>query len=182
MRRRGVAQVVSDLVGFAQSVAARMGASKSVEVQLKATDDDSGENWCELWGHAPLLYRPVAGAEQLYVELGDERVVFATKDRRWQIDVADGEVVVRAMGADSPAYVQLKPDGACVISATSINLGGDATAYAALASLVDARLSAVVSWLNAHVHTSAAPSSPTTTPTVPLGAQASVAATKVKAK
>lgn len=180
MSRKRIVETLNDLIGFAEAVASRVAGSKSVEVQIKATDDDVEDKWCELWAHAPLLYKPVAGAEQLYVELGDERVVIATKDRRWQIATADGEVVLRSMGPGTPAYVKLKPDGSAEIYATSINLGGSASVFVALASLVDARLSAIVTWLNSHTHT--ASGSPTTSPVTPIASQATVAATKVKAE
>ena len=52
--------------------------------------------------------------------------------------------------------------------------------FLALANLVDARLASIRTAYNTHVHTSAAPTNPTTPPTVLLPAQASVAATKAK--
>jgi hypothetical protein len=178
MRRGGVVQTLSDLVGFAQGVAARLGASKSVEVRAKASDDDAGDQWCELWGHAPLLYKPVAGHEQLYVELGDERVVFATKDRRWQIETKDGEVVVRAMGALA-AYVKLTPDGAAEVHAESINLGGSATSLVALANLVE---SAIALAIANHTHAGVTTGAGTSAVGVLSGTVASTACSKVKAE
>jgi hypothetical protein len=72
--------------------------------------------------------------------------------------------------------------GHVTLAATSaLHLGSDtATAFVALATLVDARLAAMVSYINTHVHATAAVGPPVP-PTVLLGAQASVAASKVKA-
>jgi hypothetical protein len=148
VRRSDVAQTFADLIGFARGVAVRLGPSKSTEVQLEASADDGARRWSELWGHAPLLYKPASGAEHLYVELGDERVVFATKDRRWQIETGDGEVVLRAMGA-SAAYVRLTPDGTCTIEAKAMNLGGESGQLVALSPLVETAISTAIA---GHTH------------------------------
>lgn len=179
MRRRDVVQTLSDLVGFAKGLATRLGASKSVEVQLEATEDDGAEKWCELWAHAPLLYKPLADTEQLYVELGDERVVFATKDRRWQIATGDGEVVLRAIGEGSPAFVKLKPDGTAEVHAKAINLGGSATHFVALSNLVESAISAAI---KSHTHGGVTSGSVSTTGGTLVGTVTSTAATKVKAE
>ena len=176
MSRKRIVETLNDLIGFAEAVASRVAGSKSVEVQIKATDDDAEDKWCELWAHAPLLYKPIAGAEQLYVELGDERVVFATKDRRWQIATGDGEVVLRAVGADSPAYVKLKPDGSAEIHATNINLGGSATDDVALNTLVK---NAVDEAIASHTHASFGGPG---TYLAPFVGCSDVGATKVKAE
>jgi hypothetical protein len=73
------------------------------------------------------------------------------------IDADPSRPAVVAFGApDDPGWAP-----------TDLTLVGDGDAVA-LASLVDARLGDVKSWVNMHVHTSAAPGSPTTTPTPPL--------------
>jgi hypothetical protein len=177
--RGRIVQTLADLVGFAQGVATRIGVSKSVEVQLAATDDDATDKWCELWGHAPLLYKPVDGAEQLYVELGDERVVFATKDRRWQIETGDGEVVLRAMGSGSPAYLKLKPDGTAELHATSIKLGGAADKRISLDELTRAAIADAI--LN-HTHTGVTPGSGASGTGALTGVVASTASSKVEAE
>jgi hypothetical protein len=66
-------------------------------------------------------------------------------------------------------------------AASELRLGADAaSAFVALATLVDARIAALVSYINTHVHATAG-TGPPVPPTVLLGAQATVAATKVKA-
>lgn len=177
MSRRDVVQVINDLIGFAKVAAVRLGASKSAEVHAEALDGD-GNAWSELWGHAPLLYRPPSGAECLYVELGDERVVFATKDRRWQVETGPGEVVLRAMGSGAPAYVRLKPDGSVDIVAKNINLGGGATQKVALAELVE---TAIATAIGAHTHHVTAIETPTGNGVL-AGTVLSTAASKVEAE
>jgi hypothetical protein len=73
-------------------------------------------------------------------------------------------------------------------AAGEVHLGQQvATNFVALANLVDARLSAIVSYINNHVHvvSNATPAGPgpvvAAAPAAPLAAQATVAATKVKA-
>lgn len=71
--------------------------------------------------------------------------------------------------------------GHVTLAATDeLRLGSDAaTAFVALATLVDARLAAIVSYINTHVHATAG-TGPPVPPTVLLGAQDSVASSKVK--
>jgi hypothetical protein len=142
MRRAGVVQTIQDVVGFAKIVSASLGASYSLYLQHEAHVDDASDVKDEAWGHAPLLYRPLRTTESMFIQLGDERVSIATKERNWQIDVADGEVVLRSLGA-SAAYVRLRPDGSAEVNATSINLGGAATQFVALANLVSGNLTAL---------------------------------------
>lgn len=133
MRRSGVAQTVSDLIGFGKTESSSVGASGSVLIKIEAHEDDTGESLSETWGHAPLLYKPIDDSENMYIELGDERVVIATKDRSHQVEVGDGEVVIRALGSATAARILLKPDG-------NIEIGASATQFVALASLVEAQL------------------------------------------
>jgi hypothetical protein len=86
--------------------------------------------------------------------------------------VADGEGGLHYLGTFK---VYLHTDG-------TVRLGDKvATDFVALASLVSTQLGAIKTAFDAHVHTSAAPATPTSPPTVPMPAPGSVAATKVKA-
>lgn len=131
MNRRGLMRGLAEVFGFGVVKSASSGASKSAQLTVEAAEDESPSPDCEAWGDAALLSRPVDGAECVYMQAGDERVVIATKDRRWQIELQAGEVVLRAMGAGSPAYVRLKPDGECDIVSNKIRMGA-ATAGQAL--------------------------------------------------
>jgi hypothetical protein len=145
---------------------------------------------CEHWGNAALLHHPVAGAETLCLDLEDEMVVIATRDRRWQIETSPGETVVRAVGASSPAHIKLKPDGTVEIHGTRVDLGAAALSDAqrvAIGALVDARLTKLQAAFDAHVHASVTslgtPTPPTAVPgVIPVGPLASVAATKTRAQ
>lgn len=93
--------------------------------------------------------------------------------------------------ANDGTRVALKPDGRVVITQGStvvlqvdadgtVQLGGNAgTNLIALANLVDARIGAIVGWLNGHTHPVAAGVAGVSTP--PLAAQAPTGATKAKA-
>ena len=139
---------LSDAIGFGRIKATESGlVNKTVGVQVEGDEGETGATDDELWAHAPLLYRPcdpdaTGHCEALFMRNGDERIVFATKDRRWQIEVAKGEVIVRAMGPGSPAYIHLKPNGDAIVKAGAINLGGSATEFVALANKVDALIDA----------------------------------------
>lgn len=182
--RARAAQVVSDLFGFASVVAASLGDSGSVELAISANEDDASGDTCEMWGHAPLLYRPLVGSELLYATLGSERVVFATKERKYQISVADGEVILRAVGPGTPAYVHLKPDGSVIVAAQTIKLGAAATQFVALANLVAAQLTALKNAINVAVTVpnDGGASFKSTLLTALSAWPASVAATKTKAE
>lgn len=136
--RRQVMEVLQGVFGFGKVAKSSGHGSYDVDGEIgEATTPD-----CERWGDAAVLSRPQVGAEVKYIQLGDERVVIGTRDTRWQIDVAAGEVVVRAMGAGSPAYVRLRPNGDVQIVGGNIHLGAESVAtYVALANLVTAQLS-----------------------------------------
>lgn len=73
-------------------------------------------------------------------------------------------------------------DARIEISPSEIRLGKGATDFVALASLISSELSNLRTWLNGHIHTSAAAGSPTTAPVAPILAFGSVAATLTRAK
>lgn len=67
------------------------------------------------------------------------------------------------------------------VGAAGVDLGAfPATQAVALAALVDAAISAIVTWANLHVHTSAAPGSPTSPPTVSLSPPGTTTSTMVR--
>lgn len=144
MRRSDIAQFMQDVVGFAKVIASSVGASGSPQLKIQATDDDQSADTCEWWGHPAISCKPPAGGEALFIDLGGERVVLGVKERRWQVSVADGECVVRALGSASPAYIKLKPDGTAEVHAERVDLGGEALAtFLARADKVDTELAAI---------------------------------------
>jgi hypothetical protein len=89
----------------------------------------------------------------------------------WYFDTSDG---------DADPSVGLPGGLRLTFASDAIKVGSGAD-FVALAQKVDTALSDLVSWLTSHVHTSAAPGSPTTPPTVPPTPPTSVAATNLKA-
>ena len=184
--RQQMSEFVQTIFGFGKIT--KSASSDDYDISGETGEKDTPA--CERWGDAAVLSRPPAGAEQAYIQLGDERIVFATRDRRYTITVAEGEVVVRAMGAGSPAYVRLKPNGDAVIVGANIHLGAESVStFVALANLVNARLSAIQTAFDTHLHpvVGAAPAAPPTPPTVGvptalIGTLASVAASKTRAQ
>ena len=163
MIREAIIDTISELFRFGNVKASKSATlTKVVGLTVEGIEGEASADDNDLWGHAPLLYKPadpavdvLSGGTQcqaLFYQLGDRKAIFATRDLRWQIEVDDGEVVLRAMGAASPAYVHLKPDGSAKIVATTINLGGNATNFVALANLVNTQINKLWKALDTHIH------------------------------
>lgn len=123
MSRGAVMRVFEEILQFGEVVATTVGAAKSVLFTVLGPQGEKPSTECDGWGDAALLSRPVAGAEVVYVQLGDERTVLFTRDRRWQIEVLEGEVVLRAMGPGTPGYIKLMPNGTVAIVSTATTYG-----------------------------------------------------------
>lgn len=157
-----ISEEISGMLDFFRVTASRvMSAASSVVVALRGDGDDTAApeavDGAELFGEAAVLFRPMppdaAGAmEALSFRRGDEVVVIATKDRRWQVSLEDGEVVVRGFGAGA-ARVHLTSGGLAVIHADEIRIGSaSASELAALASQVNTNLEQLRTNHNSHVH------------------------------
>lgn len=216
MMRTNVDAEVEGLIGHGNLTASTSGsASASVQTTIVGdgppdldltrdhADDPEVEQLtsCDVFGEAGLLWRPAdptagGACEALFVRSGDTRDVIATKDRRWQVSLEKGEVMLRWMGdltdtVSTRPVVYLKNDGSVrvegmkvVIDASDVRLGGDAaSAYVALANLVKDRLDTIQSLFNAHTHTGGTISGNTGAPQVAqqMPTFASVAASRVKA-
>jgi len=126
-------------IAFARVTASTIASTtKSLLLNVIATEDDdeTGETQDEadVYGEAALLWRPAdadsnGAPEVVVMRHGDERIVIATKDRRWQVELAKGDVCVRAMGADKPRLF-LRADGTAVLEADTIKLGDSAATEA----------------------------------------------------
>lgn len=162
---------------FARVTASALGAASSLvlDIILAEDDDETGETQdeAEVYGEAALLFRPAdadaSGAPEVVVmRHGDERIVIATKDRRWQVELEKGDVCVRAMGENKPRLF-LRADGMCVLEADEIKLGdAAATNTIALGDVIKSHFDALKATFDAHVHTA------TTTATVGLAGPATV--------
>lgn len=157
--RDDIEQTVQGLIDFALVTASAVTASaKQVTVTLLGVRDDDGNEQRSgqaLYGNAAVLLRPAAaegsgddqvGMEVVFVRSGDDMVPIAHRETRWQVDLEEGEVVVRAL-SDSAARVRLKPNGDCIIeSTTNIKLGSDSASEGI--PLGDS----LKSWLDGHKH------------------------------
>lgn len=135
---------------------------KNVLVTVIGDDGDETEEVTEqvLSVDAAVLVRPAAptndGAmEVLFVRRGDERTTIATRDPRWQVDLEEGEVVVRAF-ASGAALVRIRPDGTIVL-AGDVAMGADtATEAVVLGTTLKSYLDSLKIWLDAHIHATTA--------------------------
>ena len=178
---RDAADTALSLARVTASSIASAASSLLLDILLAEDDDESGETMdgAEVYGEAALLFRPAdpttAGAPEVIVwRHGDERIVIATKDRRWQVTLDKGDVCLRAFGENKPRLF-LRADGTAVLEADEIKLGdASATQAIALGTAVKGHLDALKTYLDAHTHgylgDSGAPaltSPPTTTPAPP---------------
>jgi hypothetical protein len=100
--------------------------SKNVLVDVRGDKDQGGNeekhDKQSMWLMSPILYRPAPpqgdeGEESFFIRRGNEAIVIGTRDLRWQVDLVDGETVIRGLGQNA-ARVHLKPDGTAVVVAT----------------------------------------------------------------
>lgn len=141
-------------------------------------------------GAAGFLHVPLAAGDTVLLLFSEEDF-----SKWWDTGSISAPAVLARHGLHAIAIPGLRrakaplsvTDGHVTLGASAeLRLGSDAaTVFVALASLVDARISAIQAALDAHTHTvpivGPAGTTPSTPPLVPLGPQASVAATKVKA-
>lgn len=137
----------------------------------------------------------VAGFLHIPLEAGDTvLVVFSEEDysKWWDSGSVSTPAVLQRHGLHAVAIPGLRArgdafpatGGHATLAASELRLGSDAASvFVALASLVDARLAAIVSYINTHIHTGVTTGAGVSgVPSVLISAQASVAATKVKAE
>lgn len=162
--RRGRAyDAIESLIDFGIVTATKIASeTKSVLATLLGAEDDERSETASdqiLSVDAALLSRPMepttgGACEVFFVRRGDERIVLTTRDARWQVDLEEGEAVLRAFG-DSRPLLRLKPDGRVIVIADGDVLIGTETASKALAlaEKVEADLATVRDRHNGHTHT-----------------------------
>ncbi len=159
MIRDAISDAVEALLEFGKILASKMGASQSTLVTARVAEDADGHEEiedCEVWGEPAILWRPAApdssgSCEALTWRRGDELVIVAGKERRWQISLEEGEVVLRAFGPGA-ATVRLTASGGAVIDATEIKLGSTAAQHIALGDALQTYLASLKTWLDTHTH------------------------------
>lgn len=131
--RDNINEAVQGLVdfGIVRASAVTDTVKQVIVTVLGVEDEDGNEQRSEqtLYGNAAVLLRPAApdgetGMEVVFVRSGDDMVPIAHRETRWQVELEEGEVVIRAL-ADGAARVRLKPDGTAVLEANDIRLGSD---------------------------------------------------------
>ena len=131
--RDHVRETADTAIGFARVTASALGAASSLvlDIILAEDDDDEGETQteAEVYGEAALLFRPAdpdadGAPEAVVMRHGDERIVIATKDRRWQVELEKGDVCVRAMGENAPRLF-LRADGTVTLEGATVNVEAD---------------------------------------------------------
>lgn len=141
-------------------------------------DDDDGTNAesrvSTLWGHAAVLMRPKAPTaspsgrlEVAFIRHGDELVPVASRDLRWQIDLAEGDVVVRNLDGTNPVRLHLLADGTAVLEANTVKIGdAGATEAIGLGTAIKGHFDALKTYIDAIAAAYAAHNHPTAPPGV----------------
>lgn len=191
MRQRPHAlEAVESLIDLALVVGTSIGSgASSVIARIRgdgpSSDEDDDQTFeeqdAEVWGEANLLFRPLdptdeGSCEAIFVRRGDTRELIGFRDRRWQVTLEQGEVVLRNIVADANkrASITLNKDGEAVIDAVKVYVGtSSATEKIALGTAIKNFLNDLKSWLDGHVHGA--------TTTATIGASATVGVVTVTA-
>lgn len=126
MRRNAAHDAFASLVDFGRVIASELsGSAKNLLATLQGAEGEGAERVenQQVWGHAAILWRPVANTEVLFLRNGDELLTVASRETRWQVDLAEGDVVIRNLNGSTPVRLTLKSDGNCVLEADLIKLG-----------------------------------------------------------
>lgn len=138
--------------------------ARQVLATIEGNDDGRGRvervRNLPLWGHAALLFRPKQATtspdgvcEVFYVRRGDELVPVASRDLRWQVELEEGDVVLRNMDGTKPVRLWLRADGTALLEADTIKLGDSgATEKIGLGTAIKGHLDALKNWADAHTH------------------------------
>lgn len=150
--RDNIQEAVQGLIDFGvvQASAITSTVKQVVVTVLGVEDTDGNEQRSQqiLYGNAAVLLRPAepengVGMEVVFVRSGDDMVPIAHRETRWQVDLSEGEVVVRALGEDA-AKIRLKPTGEVVVESGSIKMGGDSVSdKPSLATKVDDQINTI---------------------------------------
>lgn len=130
-------------------------STKQVLASVRGNEGAGGNEerpYQALWGHAAILFRPPADTEVIFARLGDEMVPLASRETRWAIDVAEGEVVIRNLVSDeaSRARIHFKANGEVVIDSPKVYIGdGSATEKLALGTAIKGHFDAIRTYLSA---------------------------------
>lgn len=153
--RAWIEETLAAILDFGKITKTGQGLLNSVQADVEVAGDSAEDQ--ELWGLAPVLYRPTdpdptGYCEALIFRRGDEKVIIGTKDRRYQVSLEKGDVVITSLSLTTPTRVKLLADGTCIIDASSIKLGASAAQFVARADKVDTELKKLWQALDTHIH------------------------------
>jgi len=116
--------LLDGLIAFGRVVASKQGPrSRAVLLTILGDRDASSREERHTdraaWGLSPILYRPAApqgtqGEEVIFLRRGDDAIVLASRDLRWQVELSEGEAVIRGLGPNA-ARIRCKADGSILI-------------------------------------------------------------------
>lgn len=140
----------------------------------------SADGWSITWplaaGDPVLLLFASRSLDEWKATAGDRHT---PRDLR-RFNITDAIALPGCRTPSDPIPAEGLDASALVVRGALIKLGSNAaTDWVALTTLVDARIAAIVTYINTHTHPTGV--GPSGSPAVPLGAQATVASTRVKA-
>jgi hypothetical protein len=132
--RDGVMAMLDAMLDVGRVTASSVGsAAKSVLVTIEGAGTGEQREQREgqaLWGHAAILARPKpptsspsGHVEALFLRRGEELIPIATRDLRWQIDLEEGDVVIRNLDGTKPTRLHLLASGVAVLEADEVRIG-----------------------------------------------------------
>lgn len=131
-----ITEVVEGVLWIVDLVRTSLSAEdKSVDAAIGGEDPGSPiVDGIQVFGQAGFKSRPKDGgtggaAKAIRVMIGGESIIIGTHDPRVQIEVAEGETLVHALGEEGTrtATLRLRPDGTVVIDGDKIELGEGAS-------------------------------------------------------
>lgn len=174
MARPFHAQALDALIGLGRVVGSAIGAASSVIATVRGDGPSGDENDiegeadeveelgdCDSWGDPNILSRPLdpnddGALEALFIRRGDTRELIGFRDRRYQVSLEQGEIIVRNLHADANkrAFIKLTKDGEVFIDAVKVYVGtSSATEKIALGTALKNFLTDLKTWMDAHTHT-----------------------------
>lgn len=125
---RALDNVLDGLFAFGRIARSSLSArAKNVLVSVLGDQDGDGRDERHdeqtMWGISPVVYRPAppqgdTAEECFYLRRGDEAIVIGTRETRWQVQIEEGEAVLRGLGQNA-ARIRLKANGDVLVEAGS---------------------------------------------------------------
>lgn len=186
--RRYLSEAMDAAIDFGRVAASALTTGKTLLATLRgdaedADDTNAEEREVEVWGHAAILWRPAPpttggdSCEVVFIRRGDEMVPVASRDVRWQVDLSEGDVVLRALGSSTKPKLTLKADGTAILEADTVKIGDSgATEGIGLGTAIKGHLDALKTAYDAHTHLYNLATGPGVTGSVPTPSAAPAAA------